>query len=76
MMSCNKCSSERIVHVNGKTSDCCMIEMGEEELDGYVPHDMGIGGGDYIQFSYCLDCGQIQDDFPIPPTKMEETDDE
>ena len=26
---------------------------------------MGIGGGDYIEFAYCLDCGQIQKDFPV-----------
>jgi hypothetical protein len=32
---------------------------------------MGIGGGDYVAFSYCLDCGQIQGDFPLPETGME-----
>ena len=34
---------------------------------------LGIGGGDYIEFSYCGDCGQIQGDFPLAPTKMEES---
>jgi hypothetical protein len=33
--------------------------------DGYVPSKMGIGGGDYMEFSYCLDCGQIQGKFPV-----------
>ena len=28
--------------------------------------NIGIGGGgDYIDISYCLECGQIQDKFPI-----------
>jgi len=36
---------------------------------GYVPRDMGIGGGDYVKFSYCADCGQIQGEFPV---KLEE----
>jgi hypothetical protein len=26
---------------------------------------MGIGHGDYIEFRYCLNCGQIQGEFPI-----------
>jgi hypothetical protein len=37
-----------------------------------VPRDLGIGGGDDVQLTYCLDCGQIQGKFPLPPTQMEE----
>lgn len=39
--------------------------------EGYVASDMGIGGGDYIEFGYCLDCGQIQGEFPRPETLLE-----
>jgi hypothetical protein len=46
-------------------------EINGAEHDGYVPEDLGIGGGDYVQFSYCLDCGQIQGTFPLPLTKIE-----
>ena len=70
-----KCGSERIASVNGKTSDCCSVNMGSKALRGYVPTDMGIGGGDYIRFKYCLDCGSIQDKFPLPPVENLETND-
>jgi hypothetical protein len=45
--------------------------IGNNDHDGYVPNDLGIGGGDYIQFSYCMDCGKIQGSFPLPPSKLE-----
>jgi len=35
------------------------------EKDGYVPSGICIGGGDYMSFAYCLECGMIQDDFPV-----------
>ena len=71
-MSCQKCKSERIASVGGKTSDMCSVFINEEEHEGYVPSDMNIGGGDYIEFEYCLDCGQIQGEFPLQPTKIEQ----
>lgn len=49
------------------------VRMGEKEKDGYVPSDMGIGDSlDYVEFSWCLNCGQIQGVFPLPMTKVEE----
>ena len=39
--------------------------------DGYVPYDMGVGGGDYFKLKWCLDCGQIQGAFPLPQTELE-----
>lgn len=64
-MACQRCSSIKIVNVSGKCSD--MFSAGNAIIDyeGYVPHDLGIGGGDYIRFSYCLDCGQMQGAFPV-----------
>lgn len=29
------------------------------EKDGYVPYDIGIGGGDYIEMKIDIDTGQI-----------------
>lgn len=71
-MAC-KCGSERIANVTAKCSDMCCIDFAGTEYDGYVPDDMGIGdgSGDYVTFSYCLDCGTIQGQFPLPPTSME-----
>jgi hypothetical protein len=41
------------------------------ELDGYVPNDLNIGGGDYIEFDVCLDCGQMQGQYPLPESQHE-----
>ena len=65
-MNCQKCNSERIVRTSAKCSDCFSADMGTKEHIGYVPRDIGIGGGDYVNFTYCLECGQIQGQFPMP----------
>jgi len=64
-MKCDKCELDRIVNFMGKSSDLCHIEMGEVEYDGDCPRDIGIGGGDYVNINYCLECGKIQGTFPI-----------
>ena len=69
-MTC-KCGSKRIAEVNGKTSDMCFVSVGNVDDRDYVPRDMNIGGGDYLDFSYCLDCGQMQGKFPLPITELE-----
>jgi len=69
---CIKCHGSRVAQVNAKCSDLCFVNISEADHDGYVPYDMGIGGGDYIEFSYCLDCGTIQHSFPLAITKLEE----
>jgi len=65
-MSC-KCGSDRIISVCTKSSDRNFIKYKDQEYDGYVPHMIGIGGGDYVDFKYCADCGCIQSTlFPLP----------
>lgn len=71
-MTCQNCGSERIGKVSAKCSDACHYRLGELELSYYVPSDLGIGGGDYVEFSYCLDCGQMQGEFPIPQSEVDE----
>lgn len=61
------CESNIIMNVSAKTSDMFNASIGNLDYDGYVPTDIGIGGSDYIQFSYCLECGQIQGEFPVKP---------
>ncbi len=75
-MSCSKCNSIRIAYINSKCSDCFSAQITIDkdhdiDYDGYVPDDMGIGGGDNVKFSYCLDCGQIQGKWPKPMTELE-----
>jgi len=70
-MKC-ECGSERILDISAKTSDRCVIRAGEREQHGYVPYGVGIGGGDYLEFNYCLDCGRIQGDFPVTADPFED----
>ena len=70
------CGSARIASISAKCSDRCAVQVGDEDHDGYAPSDMGIGGGgDYICFAWCLDCGRIQPDegesFPLPKCNLE-----
>ncbi len=66
-MACPNCKSEKIAHVTAKCSDMCIVSFPDEtESEGYVPSKIGIGSGDYIEFSWCMSCGMIQDDsFPV-----------
>lgn len=64
-MACRNCGGERIAQVSAKCSDLCCFNTEGKKTQGYVPGNMRIGGGDYIAFRYCLDCGQIQDEFPV-----------
>ena len=49
----------------------CSVSVDGNEHIGYVPRDMGIGGGDYIKAALCLDCGQVQGVFPLQLTELE-----
>lgn len=71
-MGCQKCESDRLVSIGGKTSDCCYALIKGRQHDGYVPSDMGVGGGDYLKFELCLNCGQVQGQFPLPISELEE----
>lgn len=70
-MKCQRCQSERVLQVTGKCSDCCGVSMGDSEMTGYVPGDLGIGVGDYIEFNLCLECGQLQGKFPRETATIE-----
>ncbi len=48
-MNCDKCQSQRVACINAKCGDLFNVELGINELQDYVPKDLGIGGGDYIK---------------------------
>ncbi len=75
-MSC--CEKPNIARVNAKCSDLCFVGFSNGiESNGYAPYGINIGGGDYMNFSYCLNCGKIVGDFPVEiPTGDEEKDDD
>lgn len=70
-MNCQRCQSKRIVEVNAKCSDLFSARFDTNEYDGYVPQDLGIGSGDYIGFHYCMECGQLQGNFPMGGAAIE-----
>lgn len=70
-MSCDKCNSERVIIAQGHCNDCFCLFQGEKQYFGYVPEDIGIGCGDDVYFKYCLNCGKIQGEFPLPLSKFE-----
>ena len=72
-MKCQRCNSDKVIDINGKTSDCFILSYGDREYDGYVPSDIGLGDdSDCIIMEYCLNCGQIQGKFPISDEAIEE----
>ena len=70
-MACQKCKSVRVACIGAKCSDLCFISLGGKDHDGYMPRDMGIGGGDYVEFELCLECGQVQGTWPQAPYELE-----
>lgn len=65
MGKCQRCKSTKVASLYGKCSDLSNFSVQDYEEDGYVKEDVGIGGGDDISFDYCLECGQIQGEFPV-----------
>jgi len=73
-MSC-KCGSANIASVSGKVADMSSVRTPLKSFKGYsgdyVPlKELQIGEGDYIRFDYCLDCGNIQGEFPVDMEKL------
>lgn len=64
MSKCFRCESKEIVSISAKCSDLCFIQYPDgSEKDGYIDDSLGIGCGDYVDFSFCLHCGTIQERF-------------
>lgn len=71
---CQQCKSDRLLSVSGKTNDLFSWSSGNKSGSGYVIYEQNIGGGSYIKFTYCLECGQIQGKFPVIDPEGEESD--
>ena len=64
MSVCDRCNSERILSVTGKVWNLCSGEFEGKNFEGYAPYGVHLGGGDYLEFDLCLECGKIQGEFP------------
>lgn len=60
----------KILSITAKCSDLCNVSFQGIEHDGYVPENIGIGGGDYIELSIDIETGQIQDWKPLTEEKI------
>lgn len=67
---CQSCQSNNLYGVQAKCSDLYTGYYKGHYKQGYVPYDLNIGGGDYVEFILCLDCGQIQAKFPLKKMKL------
>ena len=76
VMKCDKCESNRILSVGACCSDLCSVEFNGVGQSNYVPRDIGLGGGDYVEFNVCLECGKVQGQFPIKDPEFAQRDNE
>lgn len=67
-MECSRCKSDRILHISARCKDQCTYEMKGNEGYGYPAM---FGCGDNIEISVCLECGQVQEEFPYPESTIE-----
>jgi hypothetical protein len=64
------CGHNRQIQVNCHSSDCNSVTLTKDdkvvkEITGYLPNMGMMGGGDDLSFTFCADCGQIQDFRPV-----------
>lgn len=74
MSICKRCSSDRLMGISAKTSDRLNLSVGAVGYRGYTPPTPVLLGGDfspgfedYVVLTVCLNCGQLQGDFPAAP---------
>lgn len=64
------------IRINGKVSDMCGIIFMEDgmyiEHDGYVPDNLGFGGGDYINLVIDNETGRIEGWKPLSWKQIKE----
>lgn len=74
MKKCKQCGgTAKLVEISAKCSDRFYsrnIKSGKE-YDGYVPEWMGPNGyGDYVEFTICRHCGQVDGNWPKYDDKL------
>ena len=74
---CQKCNSERVIEVYSHASDLHSVSiphMDYEQDSGYMPYIDNIGGGDDLSFFICLECGQVQGNWPVNDPEFDHDD--
>ena len=65
METCQKCGSNCIYSAVGHGKDLNWYTYKGHEGDGYLPSVDNLGGGDDLEISVCLECGQAQGEWPV-----------
>ena len=72
----------KTLSITAKCSDCFGGSLVDQygnrvhDYDGYVPSDLGIGCGDYIEFDVDLKTGQILNWIPIEEVEVYKEDED
>lgn len=70
--SCQKCNSSRIAALFFYPRDAFFARVKGKTYEGHNPGDMNVGdGSDTTKVVYCLECGQMQGQWPLKTTKIE-----
>ena len=66
--ACQRCASSRLARITITSKDRNILTIDGKAIEGYPPAGVGLGAtGDDIRFAWCLDCGQIQGEWPAFP---------
>ncbi len=71
MKVCQRCGSNRIFESSSKSCDANGCSFRGEQYYGYFPSDIGLGSCDYVELVVCLECGQVQGEWPAPDPDFE-----
>lgn len=65
---CQRCRSERLFYIQAHASSSFDWGPPNGKLaEGCLPYRFGLGGNDDLEMVFCLNCGQIQGMWPLPP---------
>lgn len=59
MIGSTPCQHTRTITIHSKSPDGCLTIWPNGVEENYIPFIPGIGGGEYIEIKFCVDCGQI-----------------
>ena len=69
--ACHRCGGKQVASVFTKAPDATWWRLGAHEHEGILSYS-GVGSGENVQFDYCIDCGQIQGEWPMPKRAWDE----
>ena len=70
---CQRCGAERVIEIYAKHGSDLAAQYHDADHRGY--NTLGLSnldsqGIDHLFFDYCLECGQIQGEWPAPEPEM------